>query len=300
MFGERKADRNPQSTWRISPERLPDSQSFPMEESTIIVVGFGEASRGTISQLREIQPQKPIILELSQSPEPSKSTLNAEDVLLKREWNQAINSLSTAETAIFVFISDDKIGKTAATLAINLEELEGVNLVVLELPKICSERSQEQICGQAHLIKDVVETIAKINPSTMNFNDLKIMLEGEGFRIGDFNTFHSNQDLSEENLPFAGDQTLHSVLTHPESTLIETTERKPTGEFYPTGTRFNSNPINRELHRRIEMTLYLVEDRFQHSNRLSLLIPQLYEMDKSSPTEEGSQIDLDLYQMETY
>jgi hypothetical protein len=299
MFGERKADRKPQSTWRIHPEHIPNSQSFPIEGSKIIVVGFGKASRATISQLREIQPQK-MILQLLQSPDLSKSTLNAEDVLLKREWNHAINSLSASEIAIFVFTADDTDGKIAATLAKDLEELDGVNLVVLELPKIYKKRSQAQTCAQAHLISSFIETIQKNNPSLMNYNDLRIMLEGGGFTIGEFNAFSSNQNLTEDIPPFTEGQALHSDLTHPESTLIETIERKPTDEFYPRDTRFDPSRINREIHRRIEMTLYLLEDGFQDSSQLSLLTPQLYEMDKSSPAEEELQIDLDLDQMETY
>ena len=300
MFGERKADRNLQSTWRTSPERLPDSQSSPMEGSKIVVVGFGKASQGTISQLRDIQPQKTIILELLQSPELSKSTLNAGDVMLTRKWNHTINSLSTSKIAIFVINSDDKAGKVAAAFTKNLKELDGVNLVVLELPRICKKRSQEQTCAQAHLIKNLVETIQKTDLGAMNFYDLKLMLEGEGFTIGEFNGFRSNQDPAEEILPyFIEDQVRPSDLTHPKSTLMET-ERRPVDGFLPTDSRFDSNPINREFHRRMEMTLYLLEDEFQDSHLLSFLAPRLYEMDRSSPAEEGLQINLDLDQMETY
>ncbi|MEE8632575.1 MAG: hypothetical protein V3T10_04635 [Candidatus Bathyarchaeia archaeon] len=297
MFGERRADRIPQPTWQTGPERLLDLRAFQREGNKITVVGCGKATQGTIASLRETQPQSTSILELSSSSKISNPIANTRDSISLRKWNHTINLLSNSEMVILIVNSDDNSREVATALTKSVKELGGVDLVVLELPSSIQKGCEGESCAHAALVRTLIETIRKTDLGAGNFTDFKNSLEQGGFAIAEVDEVSTIQDPTEEATPhFMKDLSFHVDLPRPRSAFIEATS---THGFYPTDAQLDPNAVSQGFHRRMKMTLFLIEDGLTDFSRLSLLTPQLYEMEKTSQTDKRLQLDIGLYQMET-
>ena len=272
-------------------------QTFQLEGNKIAVVGCGKATRDTIARLRKTQPQSTSILELSSSSKISKPIVNVRDSISLRKWNHTINLLSNAEAVILIVESDDKSREVATALTKSVKKLGGVDLVVLELPSSSQKRCEREFCAHAYLVRTLIETIQKSDLNTVNFTDFKLKLEKGGFAIAEVDEVSAFQTPTEEAVPhLMKELSIQVDLPRSRSAFIETTS---TYGFHPTDAQLDPNAASQGFHRRMKMTLFLIEDGSTDFSRLSLLTPQLYEMEKTSQSDKRLQLDIGLYQMET-